>query len=420
MSESISYKNNQLHVEDISCQRLVERFGSPLYVYSKAQLVSNWQQFQQHWSNPHKLCYAVKANSNLAVLQVLAHQGAGFDIVSGGELQRVLAAGGKPESIVFSGVAKSKDEIILALETGIGCFNVESEAELERIQDIAAAMSKQAPVSLRVNPDVDAKTHPYISTGMKANKFGIGMKQSRAVFKKAAELPNIRLIGADCHIGSQIMTPEPFLDAAKLMFELVLDLKKEGIELTHLDLGGGFGVSYQNEAPLDKSRYLNQLVEMAKDFPDVTMMLEPGRAIAANAGVLLTSVEYIKASEEKRFVLVDAGMNDMLRPSLYQAWHDIVPVKEKNDEAPQISDIVGPVCETGDFLGHARHLNVVQDDILAVKHAGAYGFTMASNYNSRGRPAEVMVSGRDARLVRERENFDDLIRGEHLLDKDYI
>lgn len=420
MSESISYKNNQLHVEDISCQRLVERFGSPLYVYSKAQLVSNWQQFQQHWPNPHKLCYAVKANSNLAVLQVLAHQGAGFDIVSGGELQRVLAAGGKPESIVFSGVAKSKDEIILALETGIGCFNVESEAELERIQDIAAAMSKQAPVSLRVNPDVDAKTHPYISTGMKANKFGIGMKQSRAVFKKAAKLPNIRLIGADCHIGSQIMTPEPFLDAAKLMFELVLDLKKEGIELTHLDLGGGFGVSYQNEAPLDKSRYLNQLVEMAKDFPDVTMMLEPGRAIAANAGVLLTSVEYIKASEEKRFVLVDAGMNDMLRPSLYQAWHDIVPVKEKNDEAPQISDIVGPVCETGDFLGHARHLNVVQDDILAVKHAGAYGFTMASNYNSRGRPAEVMVSGSDARLVRERENFDDLIRGEHLLDKDYI
>ncbi|ATZ73242.1 diaminopimelate decarboxylase [Idiomarina sp. X4] len=420
MSESISYKNNQLHVEDISCQRLVERFGSPLYVYSKAQLVSNWQQFQQHWPNPHKLCYAVKANSNLAVLQVLAHQGAGFDIVSGGELLRVLAAGGKPESIVFSGVAKSKDEIILALETGIGCFNVESEAELERIQDIAAAMSKQAPVSLRVNPDVDAKTHPYISTGMKANKFGIGMKQSRAVFKKAAELPNIRLIGADCHIGSQIMTPEPFLDAAKLMFELVLDLKKEGIELTHLDLGGGFGVSYQNEAPLDKSRYLNQLVEMAKDFPDVTMMLEPGRAIAANAGVLLTSVEYIKASEEKRFVLVDAGMNDMLRPSLYQAWHDIVPVKEKNDEAPQISDIVGPVCETGDFLGHARHLNVVQDDILAVKHAGAYGFTMASNYNSRGRPAEVMVSGSDARLVRERENFDDLIRGEHLLDKDYI
>ncbi|RXS41388.1 diaminopimelate decarboxylase [Idiomarina sp. 29L] len=420
MSESISYKNNQLHVEDISCQRLVERFGSPLYVYSKAQLVSNWQQFQQHWPNPHKLCYAVKANSNLAVLQVLAHQGAGFDIVSGGELLRVLAAGGKPESIVFSGVAKSKDEIILALETGIGCFNVESEAELERIQDIAAAMNKQAPVSLRVNPDVDAKTHPYISTGMKANKFGIGMKQSRAVFKKAAELPNIRLIGADCHIGSQIMTPEPFLDAAKLMFELVLDLKKEGIELTHLDLGGGFGVSYQNEAPLDKSRYLNQLVEMAKDFPDVTMMLEPGRAIAANAGVLLTSVEYIKASEEKRFVLVDAGMNDMLRPSLYQAWHDIVPVKEKNDEAPQISDIVGPVCETGDFLGHARHLNVVQDDILAVKHAGAYGFTMASNYNSRGRPAEVMVSGSDARLVRERENFDDLIRGEHLLDKDYI
>ena len=420
MSESISYKNNQLHVEDISCQRLVERFGSPLYVYSKAQLVSNWQQFQQHWPSPHKLCYAVKANSNLAVLQVLAHQGAGFDIVSGGELQRVLAAGGKPESIVFSGVAKSKDEIILALETGIGCFNVESEAELERIQDIAAAMNKQAPVSLRVNPDVDAKTHPYISTGMKANKFGIGMKQSRAVFKKAAELPNIRLIGADCHIGSQIMTPEPFLDAAKLMFELVLDLKKEGIELTHLDLGGGFGVSYQNEAPLDKSHYLTQLVEMAKDFPDVTMMLEPGRVIAANAGVLLTSVEYIKASEEKRFVLVDAGMNDMLRPSLYQAWHDIVPVKEKNDEAPQISDIVGPVCETGDFLGHARHLNVVQDDILAVKHAGAYGFTMASNYNSRGRPAEVMVSGSDARLVRERENFDDLIRGEHLLDKDYI
>jgi diaminopimelate decarboxylase len=420
MSESISYKNNQLHVEGIGCQSLVERFGSPLYVYSKSQLVNNWQQFQRHWPSPHKLCYAVKANSNLAVLQVLAHQGAGFDIVSGGELQRVLAAGGKPQSIVFSGVAKSKDEIILALETGIGCFNVESEAELERIQDIAAAMNKQAPVSLRVNPDVDAKTHPYIATGMKANKFGIGMAQSKAVFKKAAQLTNIRLIGADCHIGSQIMTPEPFLDAAKRMFELLVDLKKDGIELTHLDLGGGFGVSYQNETPLDKAQYLTELVEMAKDFPNVTLMLEPGRAIAANAGVLLTSVEYIKPSEDKRFVLVDAGMNDMLRPSLYQAWHDIVPVKEKSDEAPQISDIVGPVCETGDFLGHARHLNVAQDDILAVKQAGAYGFTMASNYNSRGRPAEVMVSGNDARLVRERENFDDLIRGEHLLDKDYI
>ena len=420
MSESISYKNNQLHVEGIGCQSLVERFGSPLYVYSKSQLVNNWLQFQEHWPSPHKLCYAVKANSNLAVLQVLAHQGAGFDIVSGGELQRVLAAGGKPQSIVFSGVAKSKDEIILALETGIGCFNVESEAELERIQDIAAAMNKQAPVSLRVNPDVDAKTHPYIATGMKANKFGIGMAQSKAVFKKAAQLANIHLIGADCHIGSQIMTPEPFLDAAKRMFELLVDLKKDGIELTHLDLGGGFGVSYQNETPLDKAQYLTELVEMAKDFPNVTLMLEPGRAIAANAGVLLTSVEYIKPSEDKRFVLVDAGMNDMLRPSLYQAWHDIVPVKEKSDEAPQISDIVGPVCETGDFLGHARHLNVAQDDILAVKQAGAYGFTMASNYNSRGRPAEVMVSGNDARLVRERENFDDLIRGEHLLDKDYI
>ena len=418
MSELIDYKNGQFHIEGCDVESLIERFSSPLYVYSKGQILKNWREFQQYWPTPHKLCYAVKANSNLAILQLLAEHGAGFDIVSGGELQRVLMAGGKAEDIVFSGVAKSKDEIIMALEASIGCFNVESEAELERIQDIAAAMDKQAPVSLRVNPDVDAKTHPYIATGMKANKFGISMSLAKPVFLKAHSLPNINLIGADCHIGSQIMTAEPFLDAAQRMFNLVAELEKDGINLTHLDLGGGFGVAYQPEEPLDKAFYLKELVKLAENYPQITLVLEPGRAITADAGVLLTTVEYIKPSDDKNFVLVDAGMNDLLRPSLYQAWHDILPAHENKRGGDQLNDVVGPVCETGDFFGHARHLHVQQGDVLIVKHAGAYGFTMASNYNSRGRPPEVLVSGENATLIRERESFNDLVRGEHLLHQE--
>ncbi|MCP1339058.1 diaminopimelate decarboxylase [Idiomarina sp. M1R2S28] len=418
MSELIDYKNGQFHIENCDVESLIERFSSPLYVYSKGQILKNWCEFQQYWPAPHKLCYAVKANSNLAILQLLAEHGAGFDIVSGGELQRVLMAGGKAGDVVFSGVAKSKDEIIMALEAGIGCFNVESEAELERIQDIAAAMDKQASVSIRVNPDVDAKTHPYIATGMKANKFGISMSLAKPVFLRAHNLPNINLIGADCHIGSQIMTAEPFLDAAQRMFNLVSELEKEGINLTHLDLGGGFGVAYQPEEPLDKAFYLKELVKLAENYPQITMVLEPGRAITADAGVLLTTVEYIKPSEDKNFVLVDAGMNDLIRPSLYQAWHDILPAHENKRGGDQLNDIVGPVCETGDFFGHARHLNVQQGDVLAIKHAGAYGFTMASNYNSRGRPPEVLVSGDNATLIRERESFNDLVRGEHLLHQE--
>lgn len=418
MSGFIGYRQGDFCIEGCCAESLVKRFNSPVYVYSRAQILKNWRQLQQHWPAPHKLCYAVKANSTLGILQVLAQQGAGFDIVSGGELQRVLAAGGKAHDIVFSGVAKSKDDIIMALEAGVACFNVESEAELERIQDIAAAMGVQAPVSLRVNPDVDAKTHPYIATGLKANKFGINGSVAKTVFRHAHALPNIRLIGADCHIGSQIMSLAPFLDAAAHMFNLVAELQDEGIHLTHLDLGGGFGVAYQQEAPLDTDVYLEQLLQLAEAFPQLTLLLEPGRAIIADAGVLLTTVEYVKHSEDKRFLLVDAGMNDFIRPSLYQAWHDIVPAKQAQQGSGELSDVVGPVCETGDFFGHARHLAAQQGDILAIKHAGAYGFVMASNYNSRPRPPEVLVSGENATLIRERERFDDIVRGEHLLPQE--
>lgn len=412
---SFHYIDGILHAEQCHLNDLSDQYGTPLYVYSQTQIVENWQRFAQHWPAPHKLCYAVKANSNLAVLNLLARLGAGFDIVSGGELARVLAAGGKARDVVFSGVAKSAEEMAYALEQGIYCFNVESAAELERLNDVAAAHGVMAPVSLRVNPDVDAQTHPYISTGLKANKFGIAMGDARHVARRAAELPHIQLQGLDCHIGSQILTLEPFLDAADIMLELIATLRTEGIVITHLDMGGGMGIPYQKESAPDVSAYLQALIQRAAQFDNLTLLLEPGRAIVGNAGALLTTVEYLKSGEDKNFLLVDAGMNDLMRPALYQAYHDIIPVRQ-HDADKAIVDVVGPVCETGDFLGHARHLSAQEGDRLAVLNAGAYGFTMSSNYNTRPRAAEVMVSGNHVQLIRERERLEDLWKGEHLLE----
>ncbi|MDN7124714.1 diaminopimelate decarboxylase [Pseudidiomarina terrestris] len=415
---SFTYQGNEFFAEDCSVADLAAKHGTPLFVYSKAAITANWQQFARHWPAPHKLCYAVKANSNLAVLNLLARLGAGFDIVSGGELARVLAAGGKAQDVVFSGVGKSHDEIAYALDQNIGCFNVESAAELERIQQIASDKGVIAPISLRVNPDVDAQTHPYIATGLKANKFGIAMSEALAVFRRGATLSNLDMRGIDCHIGSQILSPQPFLDASERMFSLIETLRAEGIHITHLDMGGGFGIPYQHEEKLEVSGYLQTLQRKAEAIGDLTLMLEPGRAIVGNAGIMVTKVEYYKPGSEKNFLLVDAGMNDLLRPSLYNAYHAIVPVNRHEGLDEQLVDVVGPVCETGDFFGHARHLAAQEGDLLAVMNAGAYGFTMASNYNTRPRAAEVMVHGDSATLIREREPLASLWQGEHLLGDD--
>lgn len=403
-----------LHVEEIPLTELATRFGTPCYVYSRAAIVRQWEAFQAHMPAPHKVCYAVKANSNLAVLQVLAELGAGFDVVSGGEIARVLRAGGLAKNIVFSGVGKSDAEIRYALEQNIGQFNVESDAELDRIAAIAADLQCTARISFRVNPDVDAKTHPYIATGLEANKFGIPMQDALATYRRAARLSSVEIVGADCHIGSQLTETQPFLDALDRMLVLVDALAAEGISLKHLDMGGGLGVTYADETPPPIGDYLQAMHARLVDYPDLALYLEPGRAIVANAGVLLTRVEYLKANRSKHFVMVDAGMNDLLRPSLYQAHHDIVNVVASN--APEVTgDIVGPVCETGDFLGQNRTLRVAAGDLLAVKSAGAYGFAMSSNYNSRPRPPEVMVAGEQAYLIRARETLDDVWRGETLI-----
>lgn len=412
---SFDYRNGELFAEQCRVSELAAQHGTPLYVYSYQRMVENWRQFAAHWPAPHKLCYAVKANSNLAVLNVLAKLGAGFDIVSGGELARVLAAGGKASEVVFSGVAKSRDEMAYALEQGIYCFNVESAAELERLNDVAKAHGVEAPVSLRVNPDVDAQTHPYISTGLKSNKFGIAMAQARDVAHRAQALPNIAMQGLDCHIGSQILTSAPFLDAADLMLELIVTLREEGVEISHLDMGGGMGIPYQHENELNVGAYLLELRKRAERVGGLTLMLEPGRAIVGNAGVLVTQVEYHKPGTDKDFLLVDAGMNDLMRPALYQAYHDIIPVTH-HEAGTSIVDVVGPVCETGDFLGHARHLNANEGDLLAVMNAGAYGFTMSSNYNTRPRAAEIMVSGDMAQVIREREKLSDLWKDEQIME----
>ena len=413
--DHFSYHNGQLQAEAVDLGDIAERFGTPCYVYSRATLERHWQVFDAALgSHPHLICYAVKANSSLAVLQVLARLGSGFDIVSAGELERVLRAGGDPSRIVFSGVGKRTAEMRRALDVGIRCFNVESEAELVHLEAVAAEAGHTAPVSIRVNPDVDAQTHPYISTGLRDNKFGIDVDRALEVYQHAAELPHLKVTGIDCHIGSQLTDIAPFVDALDRVLQLVDRLSATGIELTHIDLGGGLGIPYeaQDNPPLPDT-YARALLTRMADRPQ-ELLLEPGRAIAGNAGILLTRVEYLKPTAHKNFAIVDAAMNDLQRPALYDAWHDIVPVRPREGTATRY-DVVGPICETGDFLGKARDLVLAEGDLLAVRSAGAYGFTMSSNYNSRPRAAEVMVDGNQVFVIRERETLQDLYRHEQLL-----
>lgn len=413
--DHFNYHGDILHAEDIPLSEIAERFGTPCYVYSRATLERHWRAFDRAFhGHPHLICFAVKANSNLGVLNVLARLGSGFDIVSVGELERVLAAGGDPALVIFSGVGKRKDEIRRALEVGIRCFNVESEPELERINAVAGAMGLTAPVSLRVNPDVDANTHPYIATGLKENKFGIDVRRAETVYRHAADLPHVRATGIDCHIGSQLTDLAPFLAAMDRVLALADRLESAGIPITHLDLGGGLGIRYTTEHPPEPAAYASALVHSLAGRGH-EIILEPGRAIVGNAGVLLTRVEYLKPTAHRRFAIVDAAMNDLLRPALYQAHQEIVPVRLDTDASPALYDLVGPVCETGDFLGKDRRLSLEVGDLLAVRGSGAYGFSMSSNYNSRPRAAEVMVDGNQAHLIRRRESIQDLFAGEALL-----
>lgn len=410
-----TYQNNELHAEQRSLVALAKKYGTPLYVYSRAALTEQFASYQQALAGwPHLVCYAVKANSNLAVLNVLARLGAGFDIVSVGELERVLAAGGDPAKVVFSGVGKQAHEMQRALEVGVYCFNVESEAELERLSQVAQQVGRTAHISLRVNPDVDAKTHPYISTGLKDNKFGIDINEAPRIYAKAATLPSLKIVGVDCHIGSQLTEIAPFLAALDRVLLLVDQLAGQGIEVEHLDLGGGLGVRYRDEEPATAGEYI-AAVKARLGERKFKLIFEPGRYIAANAGVLLTKVEYLKLNEHKNFAVIDAAMNDLIRPALYEAWQDIKPLQEHSAQPVRSYDVVGPVCETGDFLGKERELAITEGDLLAVMSAGAYGFVMASNYNTRGRAAEVMVDGEQSFLVRERESVASLFEHEHLL-----
>ena len=410
------YKNSLLMAEDVAVNEIAEHFGTPLYIYSRATLERHWHAFDKAFGkHPHLICFAVKSNPNIAILQVMAQLGSGFDIVSQGELERVLAAGGDAAKIVFSGVAKSETEIARALEVGIRCFNVESIAELLRINLVAGKLSKIAPISLRVNPDVDAHTHPYISTGLKENKFGISVDQAREVYRQASTLAHIKVIGMDCHIGSQLTELQPFLDATDRLIVLMEQLKQDGIELKHLDLGGGLGVPYTNEAPPHPADYAKALLDKLKQYGDLEIILEPGRAITANAGILVTKVEYLKSNETRHFAIVDTGMNDMIRPALYQAYMNIIETDRTLIRESKVYDVVGPICETSDFLGKQRTLAIEQGDLIALRSAGAYGASMASNYNSRPRAAEVMVSGGEAHLIRRREAFAELWQFEQLL-----
>ena len=410
------YKNNQLMAENLPVKQLAEQFGTPLYIYSKATLERHWHAFDNAFGeHPHLVCFAVKSNPNIAILNVMAKLGSGFDIVSQGELERVLAAGGDAAKVVFSGVAKSHQEIARALEVNIRCFNVESEAELLRINQIAGEMSKIAPISLRVNPDVDAHTHPYISTGLKENKFGVSVEQAREVYKVAATLPNIKIVGMDCHIGSQLTELQPFLDAVDRLIVLMEQLKQDGIHLKHLDLGGGLGVAYTDEKPPHPTDYAKALWEKLSAFSELEIIVEPGRAITANAGILVTKVEYLKSNESRNFAIVDAGMNDMIRPALYQAYMNILEIDRTLVREEKMYDVVGPICETSDFLGKQRKLAIAEGDYLAQRSAGAYGASMSSNYNSRPRTAEVMVDGDKAYLIRRREALNELWQLESLL-----
>lgn len=407
-------RDGQLHAEDLPLAQVAQAFGTPCYVYSRAAFTQQYLSYSKALGeHPGMICYAIKANSNIAILNMLAKLGAGFDIVSGGELERVLQAGGNPSRIVFSGVGKTPAEMKRALDVGIYCFNVESEAELEQLADVAAAEGKVANVSLRVNPDVDAKTHPYISTGLKENKFGIAIERAPDVYARAAELPSLAIKGVDCHIGSQLTELRPFLDALDRVLMLIDQLAEKGISISHLDLGGGLGVTYRDETPPPVSDYMEAIKAKVGDRR-LALMFEPGRSIAANSGVLLTQVMFLKPTEHKNFAVIDAAMNDNIRPSLYQAWQEIRPVSPRNAPTQQW-DLVGPICETGDFLGKDRALAIEPGDYLAMMSAGAYGFTMASNYNTRGRPAEVMVDGDQMHLIRARETFADMIRGEAVL-----
>ncbi|EGQ8472595.1 diaminopimelate decarboxylase [Vibrio alginolyticus] len=407
--------DGQLWAEDVPLQALAEQYGTPLYVYSRATLERHWKAFDSAvGQHPHLVCYAVKANSNLGVLNTLARLGSGFDIVSGGELERVIAAGGDPKKVVFSGVGKTPAEMKRALELGIKCFNVESEPELERLNKVAGELGVIAPISLRINPDVDAKTHPYISTGLRDNKFGIAFDRAPDVYKFAQSLPNLNVQGIDCHIGSQLTNIDPFIDATDRLLALIDDLKAQGINIRHLDVGGGLGVVYRDELPPQPSDYAKALLGRLENHQDLELIFEPGRAIAANAGILLTRVEFLKHTEHKNFAIIDAAMNDLMRPALYQAWQDIVPVSPRKGEA-QTYDLVGPICETGDFLGKDRALVLQEGDLLAVRSAGAYGFVMSSNYNTRTRAAEVMVDGKQSHLVRQREGLTSLWQLEQIL-----
>lgn len=409
-----NFKNGTLHAENMALGQIATDFDTPCYVYSKAALTQAFSDFSSGLIGAnHLVCFAVKANPNIAILNLFAKQGAGFDIVSGGELARVLAAGGDPQKIVFSGVGKNADEMRSALNAGIFCFNVESASELNRLNQVAGEMGKIAPVSLRVNPNVDAKTHPYISTGLKNNKFGVAFEDAIAVYEQAAAMPNIAVHGVDCHIGSQITELAPFIEALDLILGLVDTLAAKNIPISHIDVGGGIGITYSDETPPEFKTYA-QAILAKLTHKNVKILFEPGRALVGNAGVLLTKVEYLKHTESKNFAIVDAAMNDLMRPALYDAYHNIVAVNPR-DGASSTYEIVGPVCESGDFLGHDRALNLAEGDLLAIKSAGAYGMSMASNYNTRGRAAEVMVDGDKLHLIRQREKAADLFALEHLL-----
>lgn len=417
--DHFQYRQGRLYAEDVSLESIAAAHGTPCYVYSRATLERHWHAFDDAFDGyPHLVCYAIKANSSLAILDVLARLGSGFDIVSGGELKRVIAAGGDPAKTVFSGVCKQDWELEYALEQGVRCFNIESDGELENLSAVAARTGRVAPVSVRINPDVDARTHPYISTGLNSNKFGLSVETAMSVYRQAAADPHIRVSGVACHIGSQLTELGPYSDALGRVLDFVEALSAEGIGIDHIDFGGGLGVRYHEESPPSPAEYWailsRQLAERGIRIP---VTIEPGRAIAGNAGILLTRVNFIKASRTTNFCIVDAGMNDLIRPALYQAYQQIIPVSEQSDCEERTYDVVGPICESGDFLGKSRALRVGRNDLLAVRTAGAYSMVMASNYNARPRPAEVMVDGATVHLIRERETLEDLYRGEHLLPR---
>lgn len=409
-----NYRNNTLYVENVPVEDIAEKHGTPCYIYSRATLERHYNVFDNALKDhPHQICYAVKANSNIAVLNILSKLGSGFDIVSVGELERVLIAGGDPKKIVFSGVGKLAHEIKRALDVGVGCFNIESESELNHLQSIAAEMNKTASIALRVNPNVNAKTHPYISTGLRENKFGVAIEKAPELYEKAKNLSHLNIKGVACHIGSQLTELSPLLEAFDKIIELADTLNKNGFNITHLDIGGGLGVPYKDETPPTPQEYADALLARINSKP-YTLEMEPGRAIAANAGILVTRVEYLKRNEEKHFAIVDAAMNDLLRPTLYQAYHDIISITPHEDGEKSSYDIVGPVCETGDFIGKNRMLTLKEKDLLAIRTAGAYGFTMSSNYNTRPRAIEIMVDNDKIKVIRKREAIKDLFEHESI------